>query len=161
MCEATSDNIEGPFFKRNAPSRAVLARPTDPGTRLSVTGRVLDTSCRPIPGVAMEFWQADNKGNYDNKGFRFRGRLRADPSGVYRVETIIPGHYRLNPKQFRPAHIHVKLHAPGFQSLTTQLYFDGDPHSVGDPFIVRSLIMKLRAAKRGKQGAFDFVLQKR
>jgi len=28
---------------------------------------------------------------------------------------------------FRPAHIHTRLTAPGYESLTTQLYFAGDP----------------------------------
>jgi len=27
----------------------------------------------------------------------------------------------------RPPHIHFKIAAPGFRSLTTQLYFGGDP----------------------------------
>jgi catechol 1,2-dioxygenase len=29
---------------------------------------------------------------------------------------------------FRPAHIHIKVSYPGFETLTTQLYFEGDPY---------------------------------
>jgi protocatechuate 3,4-dioxygenase beta subunit len=35
----------------------------------------------------------------------------------------------------RPAHIHYKITANGFQSLTTQLYFHGDPKMAGDSFV--------------------------
>ncbi|MEA2532411.1 MAG: Dioxygenase [Actinomycetota bacterium] len=33
----------------------------------------------------------------------------------------------------RPAHLHVRLTLPGFQTLTTQLFFAQDPHLHSDP----------------------------
>ena len=60
--------------------------------------------------------------------------------GSYSFKTIIPGHY-LNGSQYRPAHIHVTVTAAGHKSLTTQLYFEGDPYNSIDPFIEDSLIM--------------------
>ena len=71
----------------------------------------------------------------------------------------MPGRY-LNGARYRPAHIHVKVRAPGFPVLTTQLYFPGDPHDEGDPFIVESLIMPVRRVAADQQAAtFDFTLR--
>ena len=44
------------------------------------------------------------------------------------LETVIPGHYENGPGAWRPAHIHVTISAPGHASVTTQLYFAGDPY---------------------------------
>lgn len=159
-CVITEDNIEGPFFKAGAPSRVVMVNKATRGTRLWLSGRVVDTRCRPIAGATMEVWHADHTGDYDNTGFRFRATLQTDRSGGYALATIIPGRY-LNGRRYRPAHIHVKLHAPGFKSLTTQLYFKGDPYNAGDPFIRRSLIMPLRNHNGGKAASYELVLARR
>ncbi|HTM20674.1 MAG TPA: hypothetical protein VL172_09210 [Kofleriaceae bacterium] len=159
-CSATEDNIEGPFFTPGAPGKVVLSEPGMKGTPLQVTGRILDLDCKPIAGARMQVWQCDADGAYDLQGFRLRGRLAADDDGGWHVRTIVPGHY-LNGPKYRPAHIHVKLAAPGFRPLTTQLYFDGDPYNGDDPFIRDSLIMKLRRAPGGgglMAARFDFVL---
>jgi protocatechuate 3,4-dioxygenase beta subunit len=151
--DVTEDNIEGPFFKPGAPHRAVLVAAGDRGTRLDLRGTVTDLACRPLAGVEMEIWHADADGTYDLRGFKFRGALTTSARGEYHVATIIPGRY-LNGDRFRPAHLHFKLHARGVAPLTTQLYFPGDPYNDGDPFIRRSLIMRLD----GGDGRFDFVL---
>ena len=58
----------------------------------------------------MDFWQADEYGDYDNVGFNFRGKIITDENGNYNLETIIPGKY-LNGSQYRPSHIHLKVQA--------------------------------------------------
>lgn len=58
--------------------------------------------------------------------FLLRGRVRTDDKGIYRVRTIVPGRY-LNGRQYRSAHVHVKLRAVGFFPLTTQLYVPAIP----------------------------------
>jgi len=156
-CVITEDNIEGPFFLPGAPHRAVLVTPRDAGTRLVLSGRVLSTDCVPIAGTRIEVWQADASGAYDVDGFRFRGQLVTAADGTWRVSTIVPGRY-LNGRQYRPAHVHVKLEHPRFAPLTTQLYFEGDPYNEVDPWVRRSLILPLRDAGPGKMGRFDFVL---
>ena len=141
-CAATEDNIEGPFYKEGAPSRMVLIEEDTPGTRLQLGGQVVAAgSCAPIAGATVDVWQADAEGAYDSAGFQLRGVLETGADGGYQVLTIVPGHY-LNGDQYRPAHIHVKLSAPGYQPLTTQLYFEGDPYNDIDPFIRDSLIMQ-------------------
>ena len=74
------------------------------------------------------------------------------------MRTIVPGRY-LNGRQYRPAHVHVKVRASGFAELTTQLYFPGDPYNDIDPFIHRSLIIGTEKARAGMLGHFDFVLR--
>lgn len=154
---ATADNIEGPFYKRGAPNRSVLVAPADDGERLVLGGRVMSTSCEPIDGAVLDIWQANAKGDYDLDGFRFRGAVTTDARGRWQLRSIVPGRY-LNGRRHRPAHLHVKLRAPGYRPLTTQLYFDGDPYNEGDDFIVPSLIMTTRTEKATRIASFDFAL---
>ena len=55
---------------------------------------------------------------------------KTDEHGRYAYTTIVPGHY-LNGVQYRPAHIHLKASAAAHAPLTTQLYFAGDPRTLG------------------------------
>jgi protocatechuate 3,4-dioxygenase beta subunit len=156
-CTVTADNIEGPFYRPGAPSQAVLVGDRDPGERLLLTGSVRDPTCAALAGAVLDVWHADARGDYDRDGYRFRGTLVTDRRGRFELRTIIPGRY-LNGDRFRPAHIHVKLRAPGRRELTTQLYFAGDPYNDGDPFIVPSLILAHRADGRQRRASFEFVL---
>jgi len=154
---ATAANIEGPFYKSGAPHKAVLAERDERGERLVVVGSVLTTDCRPVPNVVLDIWHADARGGYDLDGYHLRGTLTTDARGRYELHTIVPGRY-LNGKQYRPAHVHVKLRADGHDELTTQLYFEGDPYNDVDPFIVESLIMKTKKLGATRRATFDFVL---
>lgn len=156
-CAVTAANIEGPFYKPGAPSRAVLASSRDPGEPLVLTGAVRSTSCAPIAGAILDVWHADARGGYDNDGWGLRGTLATDAHGRWQLRTIVPGRY-LNGRRYRPTHVHVKLRAPGHRPLTTQLYFEGDPYNDGDDFIVPSLIMPHRKVGDARRAAFDFVL---
>jgi protocatechuate 3,4-dioxygenase beta subunit len=136
-----------------------------PGTRLTVTGRVLSPDCSPLAGAELDVWQADDDGRYDNDGvndpvggaYILRGRMTTDEQGRYSFQTVLPGHY-LNGAQYRPAHIHVTVSADGHLPLTTQLYFEGDPYNDVDGFIVDSLIMPVADVAGQKECTFDFVL---
>jgi len=158
-CSETEANTEGPFYKEGAPSRMVLIDENTPGTRVTVSGRVLDAGgCAPLAGAVLDVWQADASGAYDNDGYQLRGVLQTDADGRYEVVTIVPGHY-LNGARYRPAHIHVKVSAADHELLTTQLYFAGDPYNEGDPFILDSLIMTPTENPDGSLAAvFDFVI---
>ena len=139
--ELTETNIEGPFFTPDSPLRAVLVDDATLGTRLVISGVVYSaTTCAPIADAVLDFWSADHAGAYDNVGFNLRGHQFTDSGGGYQLTSIVPGRY-LNGAQYRPAHLHVKVAAPGHKSLTTQLYFAGDPFNDVDAFIKPSLIM--------------------
>ena len=50
---------------------------------------------------------ADEKGEYDNIGFRYRGNVITGPDGAFRFRTIVPALY-----SGRTRHYHVKVQAP-------------------------------------------------
>lgn len=156
-CEATADNIEGPFYKPGAPHRAELAKPEDPGERLVISGVVASTDCVGLANVALDVWHADARGAYDNDGWGMRGQLVTDADGRFEIRSILPGRY-LNGRRFRPMHVHVKLRAEGRRALTTQLYFAGDEYIAGDAFVVPSLIMPHERIGDTRRARFRFVL---
>ena len=153
--ERTAPNIEGPFYRPGAPLRSAL----DDRAGLQIAGAVRDTSCRPMRDAVMEVWQADASGEYDLAGDRFRGQLRTDANGRFFIQTIQPGRY-LNGGTYRPAHIHVKVHANGRPPLTTQLYFPGDPYNERDPWFDARLLLSLPPPGCGpiQHASFDFVV---
>lgn len=150
---ATPRQTEGPFFTPSSPQRADL-RADGTGTLLVLSGFVLTRQCRPVAGALLDFWHADAGGQYDNRGFRFRGHLFADQQGRYQFITRAPGLYT-----GRTRHLHVKVRA-GTQSpvLTTQLYFPDEPGNRRDSLFDQKLLMSLRPAEGGQLGRFDFVL---
>lgn len=157
VCRATADNIEGPFYKAGAPSRATFVTDRDRGERLLLTGTVLGTACKPIANATLDVWHADARGGYDNDGFGLRGTLVTDARGRFSIHTLVPGRY-LNGNRLRPSHIHVKLRSKGRSELTTQLYFEDDPYNEGDPFFVSSLLMPHRVVDGVRRASFAFVI---
>jgi protocatechuate 3,4-dioxygenase beta subunit len=156
-CPSTSEDILGPYFKPESPERSVLVSPEDPGVRLRLSGRVLDSECKPIRNAVLDFWQADDAGAYDNEGFAFRGHVKVAQDGSYTLETILPGRY-LNGDTFRPAHIHVKVYVGLEERLTTQLYFEGDPYNEADAWYEPRRALALENASNGKSASFDFAV---
>ena len=150
---ATPSQTEGPYFKAGSPERASLLESGTAGTKLVVAGYVLTRDCKPVAGAVLDFWQADDRGNYDNTGYTLRGHQTSASDGSYRLETIVPGLYT-----GRTEHIHVKVQAPGKTPLTTQLYFPGVTENDSDGIFDRRLLMDVRDAAGGKAATFDFIL---
>jgi protocatechuate 3,4-dioxygenase beta subunit len=159
-CAETEDNIEGPFYKAGAPERSSLWEPGMEGRKLVVSGRVLNTRCEPVPYALIDAWQCDANGVYDNEGYRMRGRLKTDGKGKYELVTILPPPYKVAADRYRPAHIHLKLSAPGAKLLTTQLYFDGDRWNAVDRAYRKSLTLRPAEGRNGtRKASFDFHLR--
>lgn len=59
----------------------------------------------------------------------------------------------------RTRHIHVKVTPPSGSTLTTQLYFPGDPGNATDGIYEEELEMDYRDGAEGKLGTFDFVVE--
>jgi protocatechuate 3,4-dioxygenase beta subunit len=143
--------VTGPVFghERVGPLDHDLTRQHDGepiGQRIIVSGRVLDSSGRPVPDTLVEVWQANASGRYrhvnDNwpgpldPNFSGGGRVITDAEGTYRFVTIRPGAYpwKNHHNAWRPAHIHFSLFGRSFsQRLVTQMYFPGDPLFFQDP----------------------------
>jgi protocatechuate 3,4-dioxygenase beta subunit len=149
--EPTIRQTEGPFFKPRSPERSDLREPGAGGSPFELSGFVLTRSCRPLSGAVVDLWHADDKGEYDNVGFRYRGHVITALDGTFRFRTIVPALY-----SGRTRHYHVKVQAPGSRLLTTQLYFANEPANVRDGLFQRELLM--RVVDAGDAGRFDFIL---
>ena len=155
--EPTPAETEGPFFKPRSPERSSLLEPGLKGTRLDLSGRVYGRNCAPLAAALLDFWHADDRGVYDNAGFRLRGHQYTDAQGRYRLSTILPGVYT-----GRTRHIHVRVQpasaaGPG-RVLTTQLYFPGEQRNGSDGLFRGELLMSLDANASPQQGRFHFLL---
>jgi len=178
----TESNVEGPFYIPDAPilqpPYALPRRDNEPGETLVMSGTVESLDGTPLAGAMLDMWQANGAGEYSHfhpgvPEFNLRGRFTTDSEGRFEVRTVVPAAYEI-PKQgptgrllnalgrqfFRPAHLHVKLSHPSYQSLTTQIYFEGDAYlhsdvagAVKDELVVA--LQKDDARSNGGQQALD------
>ena len=144
----TEATVFGPFFVEGAP---VFENGDDiaggaPGEPCFVSGRVLSVEGEPIPGAQLDVWQADEEGFYDVQyddleGARGRGRLRTDGEGRYRFWSVKPEPYPIpydgpvgdllraaGRSPMRPAHVHFMVGAPGYGTLITHVFAEGDEY---------------------------------
>lgn len=150
QAEVTPRQTEGPFYTPDTPKRSSLIEPGSGAERLVLAGRVVDARCRPVADALLDFWHCDEHGEYDNKGFRYRGHQHADAEGRFRLETIFPALY-----PGRARHIHVKVQPPGGRILTTQLYFPGDSRD----FLWRAeLVVAMERRAQGRFASFQFIV---
>jgi protocatechuate 3,4-dioxygenase beta subunit len=152
----TVRQTEGPYFKPSSPQRADLVEPNSKGRLVELGGQVLTRSCRPVAAALVDLWHADERGDYDNAGFRYRGHLLTDGEGRYRFRTILPALYT-----GRTRHYHVKVQAPQQRVLTTQLYFPDEPTNRRDGLFRRELVMRVAEAGDGLAARFDFIVDMR
>ena len=138
---------EGPFFRAGSPGRADLVEPGSKARQVELTGFVLTRGCNPVARAVVDLWHADERGAYDNKGFRYRGRTYTDEKGRYRFRTIVPALY-----PGRTRHYHVNVAAGGKLLLTTQLYFPDEPGNRRDGLFRKELLMQV-AGKGGAKGS--------
>ena len=153
---ATPAQTEGPFFRAGSPGRAELVEPGSKARQVELTGFVLTRGCNPVARAVVDLWHADERGAYDNKGFRYRGRTYTDEKGRYRFRTIVPALY-----PGRTRHYHVNVAAGGKLLLTTQLYFPDDPGNRRDGLFRKELLMQVAGKGGTKGGAKDSVMAAR
>jgi protocatechuate 3,4-dioxygenase beta subunit len=146
---------EGPYFTPNSPERTSLLEKGMAGVKLTLTGYVLSTDCVPVKHALVDFWQANDKGEYDNKGFTLRGHQYTDDQGKYTLETVVPGLY-----PGRTRHIHVKVQAPNQKILTTQIFFPNEAGNAKDNIFNKALLMDIKdQADSSKLASLNFVLK--
>src|SRR3954463_5436647 len=135
--DATVAQTEGPYFKPSSPERTELFEEGMAGQPIELVGFVLTRACKPHAGALLDFWQADDKGRYDNSGFRLRGHQFADAEGRYRLRSIVPGFY---PGRTRLSQ--VKVQPRGGRVLPPQLFFPGEPQNRSDGLFRSELLMR-------------------
>jgi protocatechuate 3,4-dioxygenase beta subunit len=153
VCVLTPEQTEGPYYIAGEKLRRDITEGR-PGVPLLLRLTVVDAStCKPIPGAAVDVWHCDASGVYSGFGAGSRSRTfmrgiqRTDRSGLARFRTVYPGWY-----QGRTVHIHVKVHVAGNVVHTGQLYF---PDSLTDKVFRRKPYS--RRSKRTTRNANDFV----
>jgi protocatechuate 3,4-dioxygenase beta subunit len=151
--DPTPAQTEGPFYKPSSPQRADLREPGLGGRPVVLSGQVLTRRCRPVPRALVDLWHADDKGDYDDRGFRCRGHVLADEKGRYQFRTIMPALY-----PGRTRHYHVKVAVPARALLTTQLYFPNEPGNARDGLFHRALLMRVAESGGELTAQFSFVL---
>ena len=149
----TVPQTAGPFFKPRSPRKSNLRENAGQAPLLVVTGLVLSAQCKPVPNALLDFWHADELGDYDNSGFRYRGHQLTDAQGRFRLETIVPAEY-----PGRARHIHVNVQAPGGRILTTQLYFPGEAGNRRDGLYRPDLTVAVRQTEPVMQAQYSFVV---
>jgi protocatechuate 3,4-dioxygenase beta subunit len=151
--EVTLPQTEGPFFKPSSPERVELLETGMAGQPIELVGFVLTRGCKPLAGALLDFWQADDKGRYDNSGFRLRGHQFTDAEGRFRLRSVVPGAY-----PGRTRHIHVRVQPRGGRVLTTQLYFPGEAKNRSDGLFRTELLVRTAKNAGWIAGRFDFVV---
>ena len=163
ICKTTTEDIKGPFYRENPPSRIAIAE-GEVGTVLTIRGVVCGDDCKtPLSNTVVDVWQADDKGEYDNNSaaYRLRGQMATNAQGEYEFKTILPGRY-LNGLTYRPRHIHYQVTHPISEdqttTLITQLYFAGDEYLADDPWAEESRTIPLEDVNGELEGVFNIVL---
>lgn len=152
--EPTPRQTAGPFYTPNSPQRSSFLKPSEAGDPVTLQGRVLTQSCKPVAGALIDVWHADASGRYDLDGYRYRGHFFSGSDGTFSLETIRPGLY-----PGRTRHYHVRVQAPGGPILTTQLYFPGEAENAGDFLFRPELLMAVQHAEAGLKARFDFIVR--
>ena len=99
-----------------SPSSGRVTTHNEPGQALHVSGLVLGSDGKPLPGASLYICQTDHEGYYgvkpasDNRNPRLKLFLRSDPRGAWSFDTIRPGSY---PGSRVPQHVHVEVSATG------------------------------------------------
>jgi hydroxyquinol 1,2-dioxygenase len=160
--EATESTVFGPFFIEGAPrfENGEDLGAGAPGEPCFMAGRVLSVDGDPIAGARVDVWQADEDGFYDVQytdleEARGRGYLVTGEDGRFWFWSVKPEAYSIPADgpvgellkaggrgAMRPAHVHFRVAAEGFQTLTTHVFVEGDEYLDSDAvFGVRSRLV--------------------
>jgi len=190
---ATEATVLGPFYADDAHEveKGDSIASEGKGDYMYVEGVVKDLRGNLIPNAIIDTWETDGHGQYDNQyesrdGPDCRGRLHSAEDGSYAFRAVVPVSYsvpvdgtvgemlsKLGRHVYRPAHLHIRINAPGYEELITALYFKG-PYVTSDavfgvksslivePKVIDDLsLSKARGFKEAKPHVYlkqDFVL---
>jgi hydroxyquinol 1,2-dioxygenase len=177
----TEATVFGPFHVEGAPhyehgddvANGAVGEPC------LVRGRVMGVDGKAVANAEIDVWQADADGNYDVQyegleEHRARGILHSGADGRFHFKTIVAEAYPIpvdgpvgdmlratNRHPWRPAHLHFMIKAPGYETLITHVFRDGDQYLDSDAvFGVRQSLVAdwVKQADGTYTLDFDFVL---
>jgi catechol 1,2-dioxygenase len=160
---ATESTVLGPFYAAGSPVReygaSIVARPS--GELTWYSGHVTDTDGSPIAGATLDVWQnADDMlyavQNPDAPPDNLRGVFRTRSDGSFAFLGVRPTDYpipadgpvgqllaRTGRHPWRPAHIHVIVSAPGYQTVATHIFDSGSEYLTSDAvFAVKASLIR-------------------
>jgi maleylacetate reductase len=160
---ATESTVLGPFYVPNSPEReygaSIAERPS--GEPAWITGLVTDTDGNPIAGATLDVWQnADDMlyavQNPDAPRDNLRGIFRTRADGSFAFLGVRPTDYPIpddgpvgtllastGRHPWRPAHLHVIVSAPGYQSVATHIFDSESKYLDSDAvFAVKSSLVR-------------------
>ncbi len=178
---ATESTVLGPFYVSGAPAREMgdqIGRPED-GSPTFVHGRVTDLAGRPLDRARLDVWQTAGNGLYDTQDpsqpeFNLRGVFVTGPDGSYQFRTVRPVSYPIptdgpvggllrgaGRHNWRAAHIHAIVSAPGRRSVTTHIFDADNPYLDSDAVfgVKDSLVRPFRPAGPGDPADVDYVVE--
>jgi protocatechuate 3,4-dioxygenase beta subunit len=151
---ATETTVLGPFHVKGAPpmthgTQIASAQALAAGEPTIVRGKITDPHGSPIAGAKVDVWQASAEGKYDvqlpGQETDLRGIFETDAAGEFWFRTIKPAAYpipddgpvgdmlrALGRHPYRPAHIHYMISAPGYETLITHVFVEGDEYLDSD-----------------------------
>ena len=177
----TQATVLGPFHVEDAPHYDLgddVANGAK-GQPCQVQGSVKGVQGEAVAHARIEVWQSDEKGLYDvqyadRSQHQARGILTADAQGRFHFQSILAMPYPIPHDgpvgqlleatarhPWRPAHLHFKIEAPGYETLITHVFRKDDPYLASDAvFGVRESLVTdwLQLADGSYQLDFDFVL---
>ncbi|MBP0624807.1 intradiol ring-cleavage dioxygenase [Cupriavidus consociatus] len=161
----TEATVFGPFFVEGAP---IYNNGDDisngaTGAPCYVSGQVRGANGDAVPNAWLDVWQSDDEGFYDvqkpinasDNILQARGRLKTDAEGFFNFRSILAEAYPIphdgpvgrmlaatGRHPWRPAHLHFMIAAPGYETLITHVFRDGDQYLDSDVvFGVRSTLI--------------------
>lgn len=130
-CGYTDSATSGPFYVRGTEESVNLNFTKLPGKPMKLFGNIFgdEDGKTKVPNAKIEVWHCDNAGVYHPEGngnigkysqseIALRGFVISDASGEFSFHSITPGLYG-----GRRRHIHYRITAKGYQTLTTQSYW--------------------------------------
>ena len=134
--------VDAPHFENGADISGYLE-----GVPLFIDGRVRNEKGEAVTGASVDIWHSDREGFYDLQkldsvpGLAGRGRFYSAPDGGFSLWTVRPSAYPIpndgpvgkmleaqGRHPYRPEHVHFMIAAPGYRTLVTHLFAEGDTY---------------------------------
>lgn len=160
--QATEATVFGPFHVHGAPHLELGADISGgaKGEPLFVNATVRGRDGEPVANAQVDVWEADAEGFYDVQRAGLdvpqgRAVFRTDDKGLLWFRGVMPVAYPIptdgpvgdmlratKRHPWRPAHVHFMIQAPGYETLITHVFRDGDEYLDSDAvFGVRSSLI--------------------
>src|SRR5260221_9349784 len=173
----SDSTVLGPFYaghqRELAQGDSILLR-EEASEPLVMSGHVTDPEGQPVAEALIEVWQTAPNQLYDVQDRNqpqghLRASFRTDMAGTYRFPTIMPVSYSIphdcpagqllaamGRHPFRPAHIHFMISAPGYRTLITHLFFEGDDFLESDAVFGVKAPLIIRPELKGRVNTVEY-----